>query len=711
MPYTRDEVKKYLDEIEDLLVNSRKVNGDITSVDRLINQAKQLFERGELEDTMTYLNEARDRLNEIYAQGAKEQLSFLRGLTSAIKNTGIDPKELREYLKNTRTFFENKDYIMAYKTAAEGMNFATQLIQKDPVLKQNIYKSRQKFGLSEGFLQKLEKVEESQTKVEIPERTEKVYLLETKLKMAKDAGIDVSGIKEDLESMDKLLVACDEKLTAILNEKMKEKLNAYQQKVAEFKKDGMDVGKIEESLNSLAERIEELSFEDLFGELKTIDEALQHPDLYISVLKKRIEILKEMGVDVKEFDTALGQAQLFRTDGNLASASAIAREAFLKITSLLTEKMKQTIETIEQLCGYAVSNRLKGITRDSHRQILDSYTRGDFSACASQIKDLNIKLENAFKEHIKDKISALNVRMNVARNMGVPMPGIENALQNVREKISAREYLEAIKLLEDMEQKCEADMQKYREVNDLMGDLDKKLQALMAAGVDAQDIQELFSKVIELKNSDINAAINVAKMGIQKVDEKLKGVQLGLDIEFRNDLAERGAQCGAELVIKNTGNVAIKDLKIETSATVTGLRQNLPVIRAGAREVLRFKMALDKEKVTFKITAPNPLKNEPFVLTREFSLAVKEEKKPEAVAEKKEEPKPAAEPVPAVEKKPEAEAKTFVKKTADAVYQCVFCRGKIKQGLPIIVCECGATYHEPCASRIGVCQKCKKPIK
>ncbi|MEM3512708.1 MAG: hypothetical protein QXH13_00880, partial [Thermoplasmata archaeon] len=204
MPYTRDEVKKYLDEIEDLLVNSRKVNGDITSVDRLINQAKQLFEKGELEETMTYLNEARDRLNEIYAQGAKEQLSFLRGLTSAIKNTGIDPKELREYLKNTRTFFENKDYIMAYKTAAEGMNFATQLIQKDPVLKQNIYKSRQKFGISEGFLQKLEKTEGPKAKVEIPERTEKIYLLDTKLKMAKDAGIDLSTIDDDLKSLDKL---------------------------------------------------------------------------------------------------------------------------------------------------------------------------------------------------------------------------------------------------------------------------------------------------------------------------------------------------------------------------------------------------------------------------------------------------------------------------------------------------------------------------
>ncbi|MEM3567669.1 MAG: hypothetical protein QXS83_03795 [Thermoplasmata archaeon] len=698
MPYSREEVKKYLEEIEELLANSRKVNGDITSVDRLVNQAKQIFEKGDLEETMNYLNEARERLNEIYVQGAKEQLSFLRALTSAIKNTGIDPKELREYLKNTRTFFENKDYIIAYRTAAEGMNFATQLIQKDPVLKQNIYRSRQKFGISEGLLQRLEKPVEPRTKVEIPERTEKIFLLETKLKLAKDAGIDVSALNQELEALDKLIAGCDEKLSELLNEKVRERLEAHKQKIEEFKKEGVGVEKIEQNLNSLAERIDELSFEDLFGELKNIEEALQHPDLYIEALKKRIENLKELGVEVKDLDTALGQAQLFRTDGNLASASAIAKEAFQKSIVLLTEKIKQKLEKIESLCEYATANKLKGITRENYKEIVESFTRGEYSYCVTLVKEITTKLEAAFKEHIKDKISALNVRMNVAKNMGVPLPGIENVLQNVRTKIADGDYLQAIKLLEEIEQKCESDMQKYREVNDLMGELDKKMQAIIAVGVDAQEIQELFSKAIELRNTNINEAINVTKMGIQKAEDKLKEIKLGLDIEFRNEAAEKGAQSGAELVIKNTGNAILRDIKIEASVSTTGLKQNLPILRAGAKETLRFKINLESEKVIFKITAPNPLKNENLILSKEFALSLKEAAAPQT-------------PAPPEEKREETEAKTFVKKTADAVYQCAFCRGEIKQGLPMVLCECGTAYHEPCATRIGVCQKCKKTLK
>ncbi|MGB9635793.1 MAG: hypothetical protein ACPL1Y_00880 [Thermoplasmata archaeon] len=713
MPYTAEEVKKYLGEIEDLLTESRKVNGDISAVDKLLIEAKKLFEKGELEETVTYLNEAKERLNEIYAQGAKEQLSFLRAITSAIKNTGVDPKELREYLRNTRAYFENKDYIMAYKTASEGMNFATQLIQKDPVLKQSIYKSRQKFGLSEGLLQKLEKMEGTQSApIEIPERTEKAYLLDTKLKLAKNAGIDISGLDEELKALENALDACDEKISRLLNEHVRKKLDNYKMKIEEFRKDGIEIGKIEENLAELEKKMDELSFEEIFAEIKNFDETVNHPNLYITALRKKIEVLRELGEEAKEFDTALGQAELFRTDGNLASASAIARETVLKISEKITSKLKEKIENMESLRQYANQSKLKGFEEVECRSIIDAYKEGNFLECAKNLKEFNIKVENVFKEHIKDKISALNVRMNVARNMGVPLLGIENMLQSVREQISAKNYLEAIKIIENMESRCEADMKKYRTVNDLMTELDKKIQKIVNAGMDPKDLQSKFSKVIELKNKDIEGAITLLTNALEEVEEILKEMKFGIDLEFTNQPAPKGSQTSAELLVKNTGNVLVKGLKIEATPPVPGLKQTLAQLKPESKEILKFNIRLDGDEITFKVSANNPISSETAIVSKNFKLAIEREKPLEKVKEPQ--PATAAPPPPAPKaetEKTKEEVKTFIKKNADAIYQCGFCRGKIKVGLPMVVCECGATYHEPCANRAGKCLKCGKALK
>jgi len=322
--------------------------------------------------------------------------------------------------------------------------------------------------------------------------------------------------------------------------------------------------------------------------------------------------------------------------------------------------------------------------------LVENYKAGNYAGCAEILKEVNIKVENAFKEHLKDKISALNVRMNVAKNMGVALPGIENSLQNVREKISAKDYLGAIKLLDEIEGRCEMEMQRYREMNDLLGEFDKKMQALMALGVDVVDAQEIFSKVIELKNVQIEEAIKVAKSGIEKLEEKIKGIKFGLDLEFKNEPAEKGAEAEAELGLKNVGNVNLKEVRIECNLPVSGLKEHIPLLKVGARELIKFKVKAGEEKVSFKVVAQNPLSPEPFSLSKEFSIVLKEEKKPEVVKE---------------------EPRGFIKKTADGIYQCLFCRGKIKQGLPMVVCACGATYHEPCANRAGLCLKCKNPIK
>ncbi|MEM3512980.1 MAG: RING finger protein, partial [Thermoplasmata archaeon] len=58
-------------------------------------------------------------------------------------------------------------------------------------------------------------------------------------------------------------------------------------------------------------------------------------------------------------------------------------------------------------------------------------------------------------------------------------------------------------------------------------------------------------------------------------------------------------------------------------------------------------------------------------------------------------------------KEPTEEVKIeFEKGVATGNEKCNFCKGKIKAGLAIIKCKCGAVYHEPCAKRVGKCNAC-----
>jgi hypothetical protein len=46
----------------------------------------------------------------------------------------------------------------------------------------------------------------------------------------------------------------------------------------------------------------------------------------------------------------------------------------------------------------------------------------------------------------------------------------------------------------------------------------------------------------------------------------------------------------------------------------------------------------------------------------------------------------------------------FEKAQATEPIKCFICMGKVKPGFPMVKCNCGKTYHEPCAMRAGKCE-------
>lgn len=54
---------------------------------------------------------------------------------------------------------------------------------------------------------------------------------------------------------------------------------------------------------------------------------------------------------------------------------------------------------------------------------------------------------------------------------------------------------------------------------------------------------------------------------------------------------------------------------------------------------------------------------------------------------------------------------TFEVVKAEGDEKCSICKGSIKKGLDMIKCECGKTFHKPCAERKGTCPECGTQFK
>ncbi len=52
----------------------------------------------------------------------------------------------------------------------------------------------------------------------------------------------------------------------------------------------------------------------------------------------------------------------------------------------------------------------------------------------------------------------------------------------------------------------------------------------------------------------------------------------------------------------------------------------------------------------------------------------------------------------------------IIKAVAEKESKCGICRGKIKKGLPMIICPCGQEFHATCAGRAEKCPACETTL-
>jgi hypothetical protein len=190
------------------------------------------------------------------------------------------------------------------------------------------------------------------------------------------------------------------------------------------------------------------------------------------------------------------------------------------------------------------------------------------------------------------------------------------------------------------------------------------------------------------KSRNGEEALDFARQSMEEVQRALEKFTPDIKVDIKLDgLLQKEKWSQATLTISNSGKATAKDISVRFSGDldVQG-GEKVPILRGGESR---------KQGVRIRPSKGGDLPLGMNVVSlREFDG--KEFKSQETRWIRVEDATPLATPL-----------NQFVTKSV----RCHICLGTIKSGLPLVRCECGKTYHETCASRVGECPNCGRDLR
>jgi len=277
------------------------------------------------------------------------------------------------------------------------------------------------------------------------------------------------------------------------------------------------------------------------------------------------------------------------------------------------------------------------------------------------------------------RLAEAKAQIKQAENTGTNTAPASEAIAEAEKLIAEKDYLKAVEVLDNIPSILEQHSEGRKLFTDLKLTIESDLASAKKFGVNTKDVEKLLKEAMKLEEKDFDAAFEKMKTVAEKASEKLNA--FSPDLKINMDLPELTLNewSDAKIIVKNRSKAMGKNLKvkIEGDVAVRGIKPAGNIKGNGSVEIgfeIRPKKA-GKISVRGKASTSRVFDDKEYVIEFEKSTTAKEKV-------------------------------TFEVMKADKEYRCGICHGKIKEGMEIIKCQCGATYHRPCAERNKECSEC-----
>jgi hypothetical protein len=296
--------------------------------------------------------------------------------------------------------------------------------------------------------------------------------------------------------------------------------------------------------------------------------------------------------------------------------------------------------------------------------------------------------EHAYVKAAGEAISSSQFKINYAKNIGADVSEAEGVLKQAKAAHEAKDYRKAIELARRCREEAELAKERYKELVDTIYSAESKISVAHTYGLDTSAAEKLLAQAVANKSRNGEEALDFARQSMEEVQRSLERFAPDIKVDIKLEgILQKEKWSQASLMISNSGKATGKDIMMRFSGDleVQG-NEKVPILRSGESR---------KQGVRVR-----PIKGGDLPLgmmvtcLREFDS--REFKSQETRWIRVEDMTPLATPL-----------NQFVTKSV----RCHICLGTIKSGLPLVRCECGKTYHETCASRVGECPNCGRDLR
>jgi len=298
------------------------------------------------------------------------------------------------------------------------------------------------------------------------------------------------------------------------------------------------------------------------------------------------------------------------------------------------------------------------------------------------------KTERANVKAAGEMLSSSQFKINYARNIGADVSAAESMLREAKAAHEAKDFRQTLELARRCREEAERAKERYKELVDTIYSAESKISVAHTYGLDTSAAERLLSMAVAQKSKNGEEALDFARQSMEEVQRALERFTPDIKVDIKLEgVLQKEKWSQASLTVSNTGKATAKEIAVRFSGEldVQG-GEKVPVLRGGESR---------KQSVRVRPAKGGDLPLGVSVMSlREFDG--KEFKSQETRWIRVEDATPLATPL-----------NQFVTKSV----RCHICLGTIKSGLPLVRCECGKTYHETCASRVGECPNCGRDLR
>ncbi|MEM3396547.1 MAG: hypothetical protein QW620_01750 [Thermoplasmata archaeon] len=641
-------IEKLINSFQTVITNAKRSGAITVIAENMIAQAKVALSQKNYKEALNLAMRSEGELEraELQYSMASSAIATAQSKIEEAKRSGIVvPSNIEENLKNAKTALARGDYIKAMELAVSTSDMIAEVKERMREINDIIQIARTR--ITEAYKYGAELTEAKEIFGQAKAALESGKYTEA-LQLAKKC---IEAAKNTFRNYLTAQLASIENLVTVGNELK------------------LDTSRLSALITQARSAIETGEFEKVpefinkakdYGE-KMITDTMQR---LTSQLQRTIEQAAEL-IDVTEYTQALDKC---KTQISERVYDVAYKQLVETIDKIQSEYHKAISEKINLFESQIISAEKVGIDTTTSMEAL---TQAKIALNSKAYDGLNTFLNNAMQElyeNVKTKLSTViyqvEVKLNYAKNMGVLVTEAENLLKKAKESYAQGKMPDAIAQIQQCDVAIEMAKDMHRELTDLLYTADSAIANARKYGLDTKESEDTLKEALYEKTRDYRKAIELTRKSIE-IAKKL--VDAYEEEKERKETAEKEAK------------------KVEAEEREERTEKKPKIIVPGK----------EKEEVQPQ-PKPEIAPSQPAPETPVPALVP--EVKEEAKAEPKVEEKP---------KEPTEEVKIeFEKGVATGNEKCNFCKGKIKAGLAIIKCKCGAVYHEPCAKRVGKCNAC-----